>query len=105
METSVFKIENDNLNRKRYLNVMNAWSKRADYKLSKDSLIYAIAFGDCVQAGASVSVLDDIINIALFNNSVNHQGIINEEATTQLYDLIDEEYGNRAKVIKYFCVK
>lgn len=105
METSVFKVEKDNLNRKRYLNVMNAWSKRADYKLSKDSLIYAIAIGDCVQAGASVNVLDDMINIVLLNNSVNHQGKINKEATAQLYSLIDEEYGNKTKVIKYFSVK
>ena len=106
METAVFKVEKDNMNRTRYLNVMNSWVKDAKYKLNKDSLIYAIAFDGLVQAAASINALDDdMIKILLLNNSVNHQEKINNEATKQLYSMLDEEYGVKYKAIHYVKVR
>ena len=106
MKTAVFKVEKENMNRKRYLNVMNSWIKDTDYKLTKDSQIYAISFDGTVQAGASIDIFDEnFIKILLLNNSINHQKRINEEATILLTDLLDAEYGRKDKVIQYIKAK
>lgn len=106
METAVFKVEKENINRLRYLNVMNSWATKSNYKLNKDSSIYAVSFDGTVQAGASIEMTeDDFIKILFLNNSINHQNKITEEATAQLYNLLDEEYGVKYKAIKYVKVK
>ena len=74
MRTSVFKIEKNDINRARYLNLMNSWNKHGNYKINREDSLYAVAFGE------------EEVKI---------------DGTTQLSNLLDEEYGSIDKVIQY----
>ena len=105
METAVFKVESNNINKVRYLNVMNSWIDKFNYKLNRESSLYAISFGGRVQAGAAVDLDEDILKVTFLNNSVNHLEEINRDGTIQLSNLLEEEYGSKDKVIKYVITK
>lgn len=101
METTVYKIEKNNINRPRYLNVMNSWNNDASYKIDKDASLYAIAFDDKFLAGAVVNTNSNMINVLMINNSINHANEIYNSAVTQLIELIDAEYGQKGKIVKH----
>lgn len=105
METAVYKVEKDNINRVRYLNVMNSWQKDKDYHIDKDAMIYAISFKEMVQACAYVSLTEDMAKITMFNNSINHIDQIEKDAKDQLTQLIENEYGITDKVFQHIKVK
>ena len=101
MRTSVFKIEKNDINRARYLNLMNSWNKHGNYKINREDSLYAVAFGEVVLAGASVNMSDNRANILFLNNSHCHEEEVKIDGTTQLSNLLDEEYGSIDKVIQY----
>ena len=94
METSVFKIEKNDINRPRYIKTMNSWNKYGNYKINKDALLYAIAFGDLVLGGASVIMDKKVAKVIFLNNSTCHEEEIEKDGTIQLSNLLQQEYGS-----------
>ena len=104
METTVFKIEKNNINRTRYLNVMNSWNKNSDYKINREASLYAVAFGEMILGGASVMVHDNTAKVLFFNNSNNHEKEVKEAGMMQLEDLLNQEFGSIEKAVQYVKV-
>ncbi len=94
METSVFKIEKNDINRPRYIKAMNSWNKYGNYKINKDAMLYAITFGELVLAGASVVMDNNVAKVVFLNNSNCHEEEIRTAGTTQLSNLLEQEYGS-----------